>query len=64
MTMKFCTHHDSYTVMWHLQNFIVISLVYHKLEHSKFLSNSIEITLVGLAPTSGWEEFHHTILMG
>ena len=33
-----------------MQNFFVISWAYFKLEHSKFLSNWIEILLVGQAP--------------
>ena len=41
ITPKFCTRHDSYNVqlLWHVQNFIVVSRVHFKPEHFKFWSN-------------------------
>ena len=46
ITMKSCTHHDSYTVVtcakFHcVANFFMIGWAYSKLEHSKFWSNCI-----------------------
>ena len=37
-TMKFCKCHDSVTA-WHVQNLVVISWAYFKLEHSTLWSN-------------------------
>ena len=47
ISAKFCTRHDSYTVVtcvtlsWRVQNFVVISRVHFKPEHCKFWSSLV-----------------------